>query len=70
MARIKEQWMKQKEEESDLDLSYADWCRENPGEPTTSALNKMEADCNKSTAVSNRILTHWPDYDPNTGTGA
>ncbi len=58
MSKIKEHLMLQQEQEFELDLSYAEWLRDNIEEPTEKELNKMEQDLlNKPHFVSNRIIT-------------
>jgi len=58
MSKIKEHLMLQQEREFELDLSYAEWLRDNVTEPTEEELNKMEQDLsNKPHFVRNQIIT-------------
>jgi len=60
MSKVKEQMMREQEQEFELDLSYQEWLMANTEEPSERELNKMEEDFNKSSTVSNRIITHKP----------
>jgi len=59
MSRLSEHYLQLQQEEWELDLSYAEWLRDNIEEPSEEELNKMEQDLlNKSHFVSNRIIAH------------
>jgi len=44
MSKVKEAYVKQLEDEFELDLSYQEWLRDNVGEPNESEINEMEQD--------------------------
>ena len=59
MSKMKENLMKQQEEEFELELSYQEWLRDNFSEPSEYELNKMEQDfLQKPHYLSSRIITH------------
>ena len=59
MSRVSEHYLQLQQEEWELDLSYAEWLRENVDEPSEDELNEMEQDfLQKPHFVSNRIITH------------
>ena len=58
MSKLSEHYLQLQQEEWELDLSYAEWLRDNIEEPSEEELNKMEQDLsNKSHFVSNLIIT-------------
>ena len=58
MSRLSEHYLQLQQEEWELDLSYAEWLRDNVTEPSEEELNEMEQDLlNKPHFVSNRIIT-------------
>lgn len=69
MSKAKEMYMKQLEDEFELELSYQEWLKDNSSEPSESELDEMEQDfLTKPHFVSNRIITHKPlnniNYSP------
>ena len=59
MSRVSEHYLQLQQEEWELDLSYAEWLRDNVDEPSEDELNEMEQDfLQKPHFVSNRIITH------------
>ena len=75
MSRVKENYLRQQEDEFALDLSYAEWLRENFSEPSEVELDTMEQDFGKKPYFAeNRIITHKPlnnpQYQSNFTTGA
>ena len=68
MSKVKEAYVKQLEDDLELDLNYQEWLRNNFSEPDGSEVNEMEQDLNKPHFVSNRIITtrplNNPNYDP------
>ena len=69
--KVKDLMIQEQQDKFELDLSYQEWLRDNLMEPSENELNEMEEDFNKSSAVSNRIITHKHlnniNYDPTIG---
>ena len=74
MGKVSEYYLQQQEQKFALDLSYAEWLRDNQSEPSEEELHEMEEDFYKSSAVKNRIVTHKSlnnkHYQPIHTTGA
>ena len=69
MSKVKEAYVKQLEDDFELDLNYQEWLRDNFSEPDGSELNEMEHDYIKKPYYrKNRIITHRslnnPNYNP------
>ena len=68
MSKVKEAYVKQLEDDFELELSYQEWLRDNFSEPDVSEVNEMEQDFLKPYYVKNRIITtrplNNPNYDP------
>ncbi len=72
MSRLSEHYLQLQQEEWELDLSYAEWLRDNIAEPTEEELNKMEQDfLQKPYYKSNHIISQTYSnnitYDPKIG---
>ena len=71
MSKVKDLYMRQQEEEFELDLSYQEWLRDNLLEPSDDELNEMEEDFIKSSNRCNHILSdialNNTDYNPAEG---
>jgi hypothetical protein len=72
MSKVKEQMLREQEQEFELELSYAEWLRDNEEPYLEAELIEMEEDfINKSSTSENRIITHKPlnntNYDPRIG---
>lgn len=62
MGRVKEDLMKQQEEEFELELSYQEWLSNNTQEPTEAEVYDMERDYNNR--VMNLLSFNNSDYNP------
>ena len=71
MSRVKEFYMREVEDEFELELSYNEWLRDNFSEPTGKELDEMEEDSKKSSTMKNRIIAltslNNQDYNPKYG---
>lgn len=69
--KVKELFIRQLEDEFELELSYQEWLRDNFSEPDENELNEMNKDLNKPSFVSNQIIAHKPlnktNYNPKYG---
>ena len=67
MSKVKEAYVKQLENDFELDLSYQEWLRDNFSQPSELEVDEMNEEINPSLA-SNRIISDKPinnqDYDP------
>jgi hypothetical protein len=69
MSKVKEAYVKQLEDDFELDLNYQEWLRENFSEANESELDEMEHDYIKKPYYDkNRIITtrslNNPNYNP------
>ena len=66
MSKVKAAYVKQLEDDFELELNYQEWLRDNFSEPDESEVNEMEQDFEiKPHFVSNRIITTRPLNNPN-----
>ena len=68
MSKVKEAYVKQLEDDFELELSYQEWLRDNFSEPDESEINEMEHDFKKPYYLKNHIIPtrslNNPNYDP------
>ena len=69
--KVKEFYMKQIQDDFELDLSYQEWLMENYSEPSENELDEMEEEFRNSSTEQNRIIAHKPlnnyNYKPKQG---
>ena len=67
MSKVKEAYVKQLEDDFELELNYREWLRDNFSEPDESEINEMNEEINPSLG-KNRIITIKPlnnhNYNP------
>jgi len=69
MSKVKEAYVKQLENDFELELSYQEWLRDNFSQPDESEVNEMEHDYfkqpyyRKNRIIPTRSLNN-PNYDP------
>ena len=69
MSKVKEAYVKQLEDDFELELNYREWLRDNFSEPDESEVNEMEHDYimkpyyRKNRIIPARSLNN-PNYDP------
>jgi len=72
--KVKEHYIQEQQREFELDLSYAEWLRDNFSEPSEVELDLMEEDFLQSSSADNQIIAHKPlnnfNYENNQPTGA
>ena len=68
MSKVKEAYVKQLEDDFELELSYQEWLRDNFSEPDGTELDEMNEDLKKLSLGKNRIITLKPlnnhNYNP------
>ena len=68
MSKVKEAYVKQLENDFELELSYQEWLRDNFSEPDGTELDEMNEDFKKPSLGKNRIITIKPlnnhNYNP------
>ena len=69
--KVKESYMRQLDNEFELELSYQEWLRDNFSEITGKELDEMEEDSKKSSTGKNHIIAleslNNLDYNPEYG---
>ena len=68
MSKVKAAYVKQLEDDFELELNYQEWLRDNFSEPNGTELDEMNEDFQKPSLVSNRIIATKPlnnhNYNP------